>query len=126
MHDRYLKDPKYPLEKKQAAVDYFLDHGHNISRTISVIGYPCRVTLRTWCDELATGTCRKRNGGIKYTHEQQRNAVEALCSREDSVKEVARTHRVTRAVLYKWKNILLDKEVKRVISDAESNLSSEN
>jgi len=32
LHDRYLKDPQYPMEKKQAAVDYFLDHGHNISR----------------------------------------------------------------------------------------------
>jgi len=32
LHDRYLKTSKYSLEEKQAAVDYFLDHGHSISR----------------------------------------------------------------------------------------------
>ena len=126
LNDRDQKVSKYSLEEKQAAVDYFLDHGQSISRTVRVMGYPSRETFRIWCKELAPGTYRKHKGSIKYTHEQRRDAVEALCSREGSVKEVVNTRGVTRATLYKWKNILLCKEVKLVMPDTESNLSSEN
>lgn len=64
--------------KRQAAVNHFLEHGPNLSRTVRAMGYPSTDTLRIWCDELVPGTCRKRSGGVKYTHEQKRDAVVAL------------------------------------------------
>ena len=51
---------KYSLEDKTTAVEHYLEHGCNLSRTVRALGYPSRDTLRAWCDELAPGTRRKR------------------------------------------------------------------
>ena len=40
LHKQYNKKPKYTLEQMQAAVDYYRNHGRNISRTIRSVGYP--------------------------------------------------------------------------------------
>jgi hypothetical protein len=36
LHKQYIKRPKYTTEQMKAAVDYYLEHGHNISRTVRV------------------------------------------------------------------------------------------
>src|SRR5690554_2175163 len=56
MHRRYKKKaPRHTPEQMQAAVDYYPDHGRNISRTVRALGYPARITLRKWIDQLAPG-----------------------------------------------------------------------
>lgn len=49
LNDKDQKVSKYSLEEKQAAIDYFLNYGHSISRTVRVMGYPSRETFRIWC-----------------------------------------------------------------------------
>ena len=120
IHDRYMRASKFTEEQKETAVRHYLDHGRNYSRTVRLLGYPNRVTLRQWCLESAPEGCKKRKGRLHYTEEQKREAVEALCKRECSAREVADAHEVSRPVLYQWKNALLGKEAVSVMTDAEN------
>ena len=50
------RDPKFTLEMRQAAVDYYLAHGKSLARTMRKMGYPAsREYLCDWIDELAPG-----------------------------------------------------------------------
>ena len=46
--ERNSKLLKYSDEKKKTAIEHFLDHGCNISRTVRMLGYPSIPTLRNW------------------------------------------------------------------------------
>jgi putative transposase len=37
LHKQYNKKAKYTPEQKKTAVDYYLEHGRNISRTVFVV-----------------------------------------------------------------------------------------
>lgn len=108
--DRYTRKSIYSQEQKKAAVDHYLEHGCNLSRTIRLLGYPSKEALRQWCDELAPGTRKLRGGGIQYTKEQKKEAVIELCTRTGNASSIAKKYDVTRNALYKWKKELLDEE----------------
>lgn len=113
-HDRYKSYARYPVRKMQEAVDYYLEHGKSLSRTVKKMGYPSRPTLMAWIDELAPGlrklhTYTKNN--VKYSFEQKKEAVLGLCARDkESAESIADEVGITRCVLYKWKYDLLGKE----------------
>lgn len=55
------RDPKFTLEMRQAAVDYYLAHGKSLARTMRTMGYPAsREYLCDWIDELAPGQRKYR------------------------------------------------------------------
>lgn len=116
LHDEYrARAPKYSNQQEQAAVDYYLEHGRSLRRSIQVLGYPNPETLRQWLDEaipdrrgLRTG--RSLRSKIEFTGEQKQAAVLDLCSRDGPAREVAKKHGVTRGALYQWKHELLGKE----------------
>lgn len=57
------REPKFTLEMRQAAVDYYLAHGKSLARTMRRMGYPAsREYLCDWIDEFAPGQ-RKYGGG---------------------------------------------------------------
>lgn len=93
LHKEYKKRPRHTQKQMQEAVNYYLEHGRNISRTIGVIGYPSsRETLRKWLDQLAPGQRKariKRSAVVKFSHEQKREAVIELCAREGPAAAVA-------------------------------------
>ena len=107
--ERYSRRPKFSLEQKIAAVEYYLTHGRNKAKTVRALGYPCKETFRTWCKELAPETRKRSVSGIQYTREQKKECVIALCTRPGSAKDVAGEYGVTRQALYSWKNDLLGK-----------------
>lgn len=45
----------YTFDDRKKAVDYHLEHGQFISKTIRVIGYPNRYTLSLWLKEDVEG-----------------------------------------------------------------------
>lgn len=113
LHEQYIKRPKYTYEQMKVAVDYYLEHGRNISRTVSKLGYPSRDELAEWVEELAPGKRKvriKRGTMIQFSQEQKSNAVIELCTREGSAAAVAGRIGTSRGVLYKWKKELLGKE----------------
>ena len=48
--ERRHRRPKYSDEEKQSAVDHYLEHGKNLSRTIRAMGYPSREVLGNWVE----------------------------------------------------------------------------
>lgn len=126
LHDRYIRAPKFTEEQKQTAVRHYLEHGRSFQRTVRVLGYPSRETLRHWCRELVPERCKKRRGGIKYPQEQQREAEGALCTREVSAKEVAQGHGVSRPTRYQEKKELLGKEAQDTMPDAKNEKAQKN
>lgn len=117
LHEKYcgVRRSKYSKEQKQLAVDYYLEHGRSLRRSIDVLGYPNRETLRQWLDEAIPDRQglrgrRSLDPKVELTCEQKEEAVLDLCCSEDPAKEVAAKYGVSRAALYKWKNDLLGKE----------------
>jgi putative transposase len=113
LHKQYIKQPKYTTEQMKVAVDYYLEHGRNISRTVRIIGYPTREALAEWIDELAPGKRKvriKRGTMVQFSQEQKRDAVIELCAREGSAAAVANRIGASRISLYKWKKELLSEE----------------
>ena len=110
LHRRFNRHPKYTKEQMQLAVDYYLNHGRNLSRTVRVVGYPSRPTLVGWIDELAPQERKvhiKRSAVVQFSKEQKRGAVVELCAREGSSAAVAEEFGTSRYSLYKWKKELL-------------------
>lgn len=110
----FPKAYKFTEDQKIAAVNYYLEHGKNISKTCKKLGYPSRPQLRLWIDELAPDQkkcCRASSGSIKYSREHKEKAVIALCSRSTNAKEVAAEYGTTRENLYNWRRQLLKGEV---------------
>lgn len=105
-----LGKKRYSKEKKQEALDYYFQHGHNISRTVKALGYPTRNLLAAWRDEVLPNARQKRGPTIQYSQEQKKVAVIDLCNRTESAAVVAENHCVRRETLYKWKGELLSKE----------------
>ena len=113
MHEGYDKRPAYTSAQKKAAVNYYLEHGRNISRTVRAVGYPTRETLAQWIDELAPGERKvriRRGAVVQFSQEQKKDAVIELCAREGSAAAVADKLGASRISLYKWKKELLGED----------------
>jgi transposase InsO family protein/transposase-like protein len=118
LHKNYSNWPRYSSDQEKAAVNYYLEHGKNISKTIRDMGYPTREVLAEWVDRLSPGArkCRiKRGSVVKYPHEQKKKAVIELCARKGSAATVAESFGVSRYSLYKWKDELLGEEGSRIM-----------
>ncbi len=110
LHKDFIKESKFSDEERQKAVNYYLEHGKCVSRTVKVLGYPSRPILDKWIKEIMPDKkkhCLSGGSLIKYTQEQKEQAVISLCSRSKPAKEVAAEIGVTREVLYNWKRQLL-------------------
>ena len=110
LHQNFIKQSKFTAEEKQKAVDYYLEHGKCVSRTVKKLGYPSRPMLDKWITELAPDRkrhCRSGRAVVKYTLEQKEQAVISLCSHSKPAKEVAAEYGTTRENLYNWKRLLL-------------------
>ena len=109
----YKRKPRYSDNEKIDAVNHYLEHGRNISRTIRKIGYPTRFLLSKWIDELAFQEKKvSRAGGVmvKFNKKVKEEAVLGLVTREDTAANVAELHQVSRTSLYKWSKSLLTEE----------------
>lgn len=59
------KKSKYSEEQKQIAVNHYFEYGQCYARTIRLLGYPNRESLRQWCEELAPGARKLRK--VRYS-----------------------------------------------------------
>ena len=107
--------PRYSEEQKQTAVDYYLEHGRSMRRTVRALGYPHQATLKEWLDEAVPDRHGLRSTGlfqpkVELTLEQKQAAVVDLGSRDGPAREVSDKYGVSRTALYQWKYRLLGKE----------------
>ena len=112
LHRSVTKHLKYSAEQRKNAVNYYLEHGKSISRTCRKLGYPGRTLLTQWITEDAPEArhhCRKRIPLVEYSQEEKLEAVLEMCTSPATVKSMADSRGVSRAVLYGWKERLLHK-----------------
>lgn len=92
------------MERKQAAVDFYLSHGRNLRRTIRHMGHPSREVPAAWIDELAPGEHRLRVNEI--SEEQRKQAVPAVVSGALESRQVAAGLGVNDATVRNWKRLM--------------------
>ena len=113
LHKKYIKQPNYSKEQEIAAVNYYLEYGRNIARTVKVMGYPSRQVLREWIDRIAPGSRKcsiKRGPVVKYSQEQKKSAVIEFGARKEAGEAIADLLGTSRTSLYKWTKQLLGEE----------------
>lgn len=105
------REPKFTLEMRQAAVNYYLAHGKSLARTMRKMGYPgSREYLCDWIDELAPGERKCREANPKADPillEEKIQAVAELESRNGAAAEVAAKHGVSRTAPYIWRREII-------------------
>ena len=67
LHHEYRKKSKYSEEQKRIAVNHYFEYGQCYARTIRMLGYPNRESLRQWCEELVLGARKPRKSAVKLT-----------------------------------------------------------
>lgn len=101
---KWRREPKFTLEMRQAAVDYYLAHGKSLAGTMRRMGCPAsRECLCGWIDELAPGQRKyggpsPKAGPVPLAEKMQ--AVAEPGSRSGTAAEVAEKHGALRAAPY--------------------------
>jgi putative transposase len=129
LHRSFPSTARFSGEQKQTAVEYYFEHGRNLSRTVRAVGYPSRTLLSEWIDELRPGMRKapiRRGSAVSWTDEQKRGAVIDLCSRTGTAEAVAKSVGVTPQALYAWKRELLGKGVVAGVNKKNEEPRSEN
>ena len=115
MPPKRQREPKFTLEMRQAAVDYYLAHGKSLARTMRKMGYPAsRERLCDWIDEFAPGQRKYRGPNPKADPiplEEKIQAVAELESRSGTAAEVAAGHGVSRGAPYAWRRGMMGDNV---------------
>ena len=104
------RNPKYSEEQKQAALQFYQEHGRSITLTVNTLGYPGKTTFKQWLNEAFPDRkkyCVSGGAMVEFSQEKKEQAVIDLCARAGSAKEIAETHGVSRITLYEWKKQLL-------------------
>ena len=113
LHKMY-KDPVcFTEEQKQRAIQHYMEHGKNATRTVKALGCPCRQVLSKWLDEAVPDRkkrCLSKNALVECPQEKKEQAVIDFCARQGPAEKIAEMHGVSRVSLYKWKKQLLGEE----------------
>ena len=104
------REPKFTLEMRQAAVDYYLAHGKSLAGTMRRMGCPAsRECLCGWIDELAPGQGRYRGPSPKAGPVPLAEKIRAVAepgSRSGTAAEVAEKHGAPRTAPHVWRRVM--------------------
>lgn len=120
---RRTRKERYSNKQKREAVKHYCDHGQCLARTIRQLGYPSAELLRAWVDEQHPGGRQRVSGKARRaasSPEQKKAAVIELCSRDGAASSIAEEFGVSRQILYKWRNQLLDEEARPAMKRRKS------
>lgn len=124
LHKINKRKSKFTVEERQYAVNYYLEHGKSINKTIRAIGYPNRYTLSLWLKEDIEGYQSRpiaKSAKEAYTDVEKKEAVIEMIIREESLNNIADDYGVTRSTIYNWKNKLLGSERECTMKKENSN-----
>jgi len=102
--------PKYPIEKKQAALEHYFANGRSLSETVRALGYPSIMMLRRWCDKYRPGERKSHKCAIINTKERREEAVYRLNFETAGLEELSREYGVTPGKIRSWQKIMLGEE----------------
>lgn len=113
LHKSYSSPSKYSDEQRKAAVQYYVEHGRNKSRTVKALGCPTRHQLTKWLkqdlpDEVLP--CATGQSLVHLSKGQKEQVAIELCTRDGSAQEISDKYNVGRYSVYNWAWNLLGKE----------------
>lgn len=112
--DKY-KHCKYSFEQRQKAIDFYLNNGKSVQRTIKALGYPGKSTLCDWLNESVDNekrkwSCKSSRSLVRCSHEQKEQAVKDYCTGVHTPTDLSKIYGVDPYTIYRWKDKLLGKE----------------
>ncbi len=110
LHQEHRKKSKYSEEQKRIAVNHYFEYDQCYARTIRMLGYPNRESLRQWCEELAPGARKLRKSAVKLTQDQKEAVLKKFYKPQTNRKNLAESEGISRVTLYQWKNTVLGKD----------------
>ena len=110
LHQEHRKKSKYSEEQKRIAVNHYFEYGQCYARTIRMLGYPNRESLRQWCEELAPGARKLRKSAVKLTQDQKEAVLKKFYKPQTNRKNLDESEGISRVTLYQWKNTVLGKD----------------
>ncbi len=110
LHQEHRKKSKYSEEQKRIAVNHYFEYGQCYARTIRMLGYPNRESLRQRCEELAPGARKLRKSAVKLTQDQKEAVLKKFYKPQTNRKDLAESEGISRVTLYQWKNTVLGKD----------------
>jgi putative transposase len=122
--DDILRKVKYSKEQRKQAVEYYLEHGRSVSRTIRALGFPGRTVLREWLDEDIPDDkriqhCKTNSSLVRCSPEQKEQAVIDYCAGSKSSTDIAKSYGVSPNTLYGWKKQLLGEGIRATMPKRE-------
>lgn len=114
---------KYSAAQRKAAVEYYLSHGKNMSKTIQFLGYPGRATLSAWLAEDCPEEkccCNSGTPEVYLTQEQREQVAIDMCTRTETAQEIADQYHVSRYTVYNCKWKLFGKEGQTIMPSKPS------
>ncbi len=91
-------------------MNHYFEYGQCYARTIRMLGYPNRESLRQWCEELAPGARKLRKSAVKLTQDQKEAVLKKFYKPQTNRKNLAESEGISRVTLYQWKNTVLGKD----------------
>lgn len=110
LHQEHRKKSKYSEEQKRIAVNHYFEYGQCYARTIRMLGYPNRESLRQCCEELAPGARKLPKSAVKLTQDQKEAVLKKFYKPQTNRKNLAESEGISRVTLYQWKNTVLGKD----------------
>jgi transposase InsO family protein/transposase-like protein len=120
---------KYSHEQRQKAIDFYLNNGRSIRRTIKALGYPGKSTLCDWLNEEVSNdkrkwSCKASKSLVRCTQEQKEQAVKDYCAGVHTTIELGKIYGVDPYTIYRWKDKLLGQENKTVMPNMPKKTTS--
>lgn len=109
LHQEHRKKSKYSEEQKRIAVNHYFEYGQCYARTIRMLGYPNRESLRQRCEELAPGARKLRKSAVKLTQDQKEAVLKKFYKPQTNRKNLAESGGISRVTLYQWKTRFLER-----------------
>lgn len=100
LHPEYQKKSKYTEEQKRIAVNHYLEYGQCYSRTVRMLGYPNRKSLRQWCEVLAPKARKIQKSAVKLEKDQKNDVLKKFYEPQINRKNLAETEDISRTTLY--------------------------
>ncbi len=79
LKEKQNRKSKYSTDQKQKAVNHYFKHGKCYARTIRILGYPDKETLRKWCVATRPETNKICQSTVKLTEKQKPDLFTKIC-----------------------------------------------
>jgi transposase-like protein len=110
LHQEHRKTSKYSEEQKRIAVNHYFEYVQCYARTIRILGYPNRESLRQWCEELAPSARKLRKSAVKLNQDKKNDVLRKFYKPQTNRKSLAEAEGISRVALYQWENTYLGKD----------------